>query len=125
MINRPWSSPILRALCLASLLAAASASAEQTGLVTLNGTPEQIGSAWGKVNKDRILEDVQSSYLKKADKAGISQQVLIERSAAYVRIAKEIAPHWLEEARATAREIGVDEELYQAFIDGHSRNRFL
>ena len=29
------------------------------------------------------------------------------------------------EAAATAREIGVDEKLYQAFIDGHSRGRFL
>jgi hypothetical protein len=31
----------------------------------------------------------------------------------------------MEQARATARAIGVDEELYQAFFDGHSRNRFL
>ena len=37
--------------------------------------------------------------LKKAAAAGISKDTLIERSKAFVRIAEEIGPHWLEEAR--------------------------
>jgi len=94
-------------------------------MVTLSGTPEQIGSAWGTLNKKSILDDMEASYLKKAEKAGLTKEVLLERSAESVRIAREIAPHWLEEAQATARAIGVDENLYQAFVHGHSRNRFL
>lgn len=114
-----------RAWLLAALLSSMPAVAQETDMVNLSGTPEQIGSAWGALNKKLILADMQASYLKKGEKAGISKEVLIERSAASLGIAKVIAPHWLEEARATARAIGVDENLYQAFIDGHSRNRFL
>jgi hypothetical protein len=117
---------VLHLACLLALpLTGRSADAQESGMVSLAGTPEQIGTAWGKLNKELILGDLESSYLNKADKAGISREALLERSAASIRIAKEIAPHWLEEARATARAIGVDEDLYQAFSDGHSRNRFL
>jgi hypothetical protein len=113
------------ALLLAALLPTLPTFAQDTNTVSLSGTPEQIGATWGALNKKAIIQDIESTYLKKATKAGLSRDTLIERSAAYVRIATEIAPHWLKEASATARAIGVDPALYQAFIDGHSRNRFL
>jgi len=94
-------------------------------MIRLAGTPEQIGAAWGKMNKQIIHSDMDAQYLKPAAKAGVSRETLIERSAAYVRIVEAIAPHWLVECRATARAAGVDEDLYVAFIDGQSRKRFL
>ena len=98
----------------------------QTGsMVALSGTPEQIGATWGAMNKEIIAGDMAATYLDRAAEAGISTETLIERSRAQVRIAERIAPHWLVEARATARAAGVDEELYVAFVDGQSRNRFL
>ena len=94
-------------------------------MIHLAGTPEQIGAIWGEMNRQIIPRDMDAQYLKPDAKAGLSRETLIERSAAYVRIAKEIAPHWLVEARAIARAAGVDEDLYIAFIDGQARFRFL
>jgi hypothetical protein len=37
----------------------------------------------------------------------------------------QIAPHWLQEARAVARAADVPEDLYLAFLDGAVRDRFL
>jgi len=112
-------------LLTAIALAAAPSVAEGVSMFRLAGTPEQIGTAWGEINKDIIVRDMDATYLSKADEAGISRETLIARSAVFVRITKQIAPYWLEEAAATARAAGVDEDLYIAFIDGQSRNRFL
>ncbi|MBN1342581.1 MAG: hypothetical protein JXQ73_07875 [Phycisphaerae bacterium] len=113
------------AILTAVMLTAPLASAAETSMIRLAGTPEQIGTIWGTINKELIPRDMDAQYLKPAAKAGISRETLIERSAAYVRIAKEIAPHWLVEAKAIARAAGVDEDLYVAFIDGQARFRFL
>ncbi len=113
------------ALLAAVLSSAPFALADETSMVRLAGTPEQIGTVWGKMNKEIIVRDMNTHFLERAAEAGISKETLIERSAAYVRIAKKIAPHWLAEARAIARAAGVDEDLYIAFVDGRSRNRFL
>ena len=94
-------------------------------MVQLAGTPEHIGTIWGKMNKEIIVRDMEADYLKRAAAAGISRETLIERSAAYVRIAEKVAPHWLEEARAVARAAGVPEDLYIAYLDGAVRDRFL
>jgi len=118
---------MLRNLLLLSAIALTSpvGLADGPSMVRVAGTPEQIGKIWGEMNKDVIARDMNATYLKKAAEAGISREVLIARSAAFVRISKEIAPHWLEEAAATARAAGVDEDIYIAFVDGQSRNRFL
>ena len=94
-------------------------------MLAVQGSPEQIGTLWGTLNKEIILDDMEATYLKPARAAGITQAELIERSAEYVQIAEQLAPHWLEEARATARAAGIEEDLYLAFIDGQSRKRFL
>ncbi len=105
--------------------AATPAGAEGLALVRLSGAPEDVGKTWGEVNKQAIAHDLDVLYLKKAAAAGISEATLIERSKEWVRIAGEIAPHWLVEARAIARAAGVDEELYVSFVAGKVRNLFL
>jgi hypothetical protein len=113
-------------LVLAAVTLASSGALAQGGqMIRLSGTPEEIGTLWGEMNKDIIVRDVDATYLKKAAEAGISREILIERSALFVEIAERLAPHWLVEGRAIARAAGVDEELYIAFFDGQSRNRFL
>ena len=94
-------------------------------MIRLGGTPQEIGRTWGELNKKAIAHDMDVQYLQMAAAAGISRETLIERSAAYVKIVEEIAPHWLEETRAIARAAGVPEDLFLAFYGGISRKRFL
>lgn len=94
-------------------------------MICLAGTPEEIGTKWGEINKKIIAGDIEAAYVKRATAAGISRETLLERSAASVRIIEEIAPHWLEEARAIARAAGAPEDLYTAYLDGVVRSRFL
>ncbi len=112
-------------LLTAVVMSAPLAFAGEMDMIRVAGTPEQIGTIWGELNKQIILRDMDAQYLKPAAAAGLSRETLIARSAAHVRIAKKIAPHWLEEARAIARAAGVDEDLYVAFVGGQARKRFL
>ena len=107
------------------LTAAQLSFAADPGMVRLAGTPEQIGTTWGEMNRESIARDLDAAYVKRAAAAGISRETLLERSAASLRIIEEIAPHWLDEARATARAAAVGEPLYLAYLDGVVRNRFL
>lgn len=107
------------------LLPALPALAQEARMVRLAGSPEQIGTTWGQVNREIILHDFEAAYLEPAAAAGISKETLLERSAAYVQIVAKIAPHWLEESRATARTVGVPEDLFIAFYGGVSRKMFL
>ena len=113
------------ALLTGVVLTAQVAFTDEVGMVRLAGTPDEIGTIWGEINKDAIAHDIEAAYLKRAAAAGISRETLIERSAASVRIIEEIAPHWLEEARAVARAAGVPEDLYVAYLDGVVRSRFM
>jgi hypothetical protein len=106
-------------------LSAGRVFSDQTGLVRLAGTPEQIGTLWGQINKETIVRDIETSYVQKAAAAGISQETLLQRAAVTVRIIEQLAPHWLEEARAVARAADVPEDLYVAYLDGVTRDRFL
>lgn len=107
------------------IVAAPFATAGDPGMVRLAGTPQQIGAIWGEMNKENIVRALESDYLKRAAAAGVSRETLLERAAASLRIVEQIAPHWLEEARATARAAGVPEDLYVAFWDSATRGRFL
>ncbi len=115
------NATLLAALVMTSQVAVA----DEARLVRLAGTPEQIGTLWGQRNKEIIRRDLETGYLKRAAAAGISQETLLRRSAVSVRIIRQIAPHWLEEARAVARAADVPEDLYLAFLDGVVRERFL
>lgn len=112
-------------LCVISLLAAAPCRGAEPGAVRLAGTPAEIGRAFGAINKKLIAEELDTTFVATAAAKGISRAVLIERAGAFVKIANKIAPHWLEEARATAEAAGVDADLYVAFLGTRVRNLFL
>ncbi len=113
------------ALLVVCALSISPAVAAEVPMVRLGGTPEEIGKTWGEINKEAIAHCMDVHYLKKAAAAGISKEMLIERSTEFLQILEKIAPHWLEETRAIARAAGVDETMYLAFISGRARNRFL
>ena len=94
-------------------------------MVSLIGTPNEIGKKWGDMNRDVIIRDMDLTYLKLAAENGISRDSLLKRSDKFVRIVDKIAPHWLSESAAIANAAGVDEDLYISFIDGQARSRFL
>jgi len=112
-------------LVVACVVSISSTAIAEVPMIRLAGTPEEMGTKWGKINKKIILRDLDAAYLKPAAAAGISKEMLIERSAAYVRIAARVAPHWLEQTRAIARAVDVPEDLFLAFYGGLSRKRFL
>jgi len=115
-----------RSLVLAACASfAAQAFGAEVTMVRLAGTPAEVGRIWGEMNKRAIVHEMDVLYLKKAAEAGISEAALIERSKMCLRITQEIAPHWLEEARAVARAAGVREDLYLAFVASAVRNLFL
>ncbi len=107
------------------ILPASPVLAEETDMILLAGDPESIGRTWGKMNKEAIIQDMKTTYLDPAEEAGLSRETLIERAAVYNRITETIAPHRLQENRAIAREVGLDEDLYLAFCGSVSRKRFL
>jgi len=113
------------ALLVACIVSISPTAAAEVPMIRLAGTPEEIGTKWGTINKKIIASDIEAAYVKRATAAGISRETLLKRSAASVRIIEDIAPHWLEEARAIARAAGVPKDLYTAYLDGAVRSRFL
>ena len=99
--------------------------AGEVDMVRLAGTPTEIGEIWGAANKAAIVRDMEVFYLHKAADAAISEDALIERSGMFLRIAHEVAPHWLDDARAIARAAGVHEDLYLGFLADAVRSLFL
>ncbi|NLS95393.1 MAG: hypothetical protein GXX96_24895 [Planctomycetaceae bacterium] len=107
------------------ILFVANAFSGETAMIRFAGSPAEIGTAFGAINKQIIRQDLETDYLKKGAAAGLSEDALMERSKVFVEIVEQIAPHWLEEAKATARAAGIREDLYVAFLGGRSRNLFL
>lgn len=107
------------------LLLASHTIAGEIALVRLGGTPVEVGHTWGAMNKQAILRDIGSQYLKKGAEAGLSEEELIERGKPFARIVANIAPHWLEESKAIARAAGIREDLYISYLGNRPRNLFL
>ncbi len=81
----------------------------------LSGTPTQVGETWGTVN-GQAVRNAMERYLAKARAENLSEETLLQRAQPFVEIARQIAPHWIEEARAIARAAGVDADLYLSFL---------
>ncbi len=113
------------ALLVVCLLSISRPVAADVPMVRLGGTPQEVGRTWGEINKQSITRAVDEYYLKKAAEAGIDKATLIERAKVFVNIAKQIAPHWLEEARAIAKAAGVGEQLYISYIANSPRSLYL
>lgn len=94
-------------------------------MITLAGSPRTVGLTWGRINKDIIRSDMDRYFLEPAKNDNISREELIRRGKRFEEISKQIAPHWIEEARAVAESAGVDPELYISFIANVHRNLFL
>ena len=83
--------------------------------VELSGTPTEIGETWGTVN-GQAVRSAMERYLAKARAENLSEKTLIERAQPFVEIARQIAPHWIEEAQAIARAAGLDADLYVSML---------
>lgn len=89
--------------------------------VDLTGSPETIGSVWGRINGPDIRAHLQQFLKLARSEHGLSEDTLVERSEPYSDMMSELAPHWLVEARAVAGAAGVDVALYGAFLAGKYR----
>ena len=81
--------------------------------VVLEGTPEEVGREFAKLNGDKIKADFERFSKEHKD--------LLETGGRYVEITEELAPHWLAEASAVANEIGVDPTLYGIYLGAKYR----
>ena len=109
-----------------SLLPTANTATEPpTPTIHLEGSPAQIGKMWGRINRQPIVHDLEAFFLTPARAARTAEGDLLRQSARFTKIVEEVAPHWLEEAAATATAAGVDQGLYTAFLAGVYRNLFL
>ncbi len=89
--------------------------------VDLTGSPEAIGTTWGRINGPDIRAHLQQFLELAHSEHGLSEETLVQRSEPYSDMMAELAPHWLVEAHAVARAAGVDVALYGAFLAGKYR----
>ncbi len=122
----PWNARIVVFLALVCFgpaeTFAADAATEDAAPTTLDlcGTPAQIGERWGTVNRQAICNAMER-YLAKAKTEKLSEKTLIERAQPFVEIVKQVAPHWIDEARAIAQAAGLDADLYLSFLANSPR----
>ncbi len=103
------------------VVAAEAAKKQATSTaVELSGTPTEVGERWGTVNRQAVRSAVER-YLAKAKREKLSEATLLRRAQRFWRIARRIAPHWIEETRAIARAAEVDADLYLSFVANSSR----
>jgi hypothetical protein len=123
----PTAAVVVLALAFATTAfpTAAVAGRASPTMLEFTGGPHEVGTLWGKTNAASIRSDFQEYFIKPARAQHITDATLVERSAAFVRICNEIAPHWLKEAEAIADAAGIDRPLYIAFIAGVYRSLFL
>jgi len=82
--------------------------------ITMCGTPEQLGLAWGTINAARIREHF-AAFLERSTDRGVDEAELLTRCSRAVGLAEELAPHWRVESHAAAEAAGVPADLYFAY----------
>lgn len=100
-------------------------AAAPVGVIHLSGNPAEIGAAWGRMNGAHIRADMEKNFVAPARERGLDAAALIARGERFVEICGEVAPHWLEEARAIAVAADVEPDLYLAYIGSVYRQLFL
>lgn len=93
-------------------------------LVVLEGSPEQVGREWGRINKKDIKDHLLQFFGFANKDMGLNRKILLKRAERYVSIINDIAPHWLKEACAIAEESGVNPDDYICFLGGKYRGIF-
>ncbi len=79
----------------------------------LSGSPREIGTALGTMHRE-ALQRGQAAWLERGAEHGLSRADLLALAAPMLDVVREIAPHWLEEAVATAEGAGTDPEIGMA-----------
>ena len=116
---------IALSLAVTALSSTAGFGRASVSMLAFAGGPREIGTLWGKTNTASIRNDFEQYFIKPAREENLTDAALIERSAKFVRICTDIAPHWLQEAEAVADAAGLDRQLYIAFVAGVYRSLFL
>jgi hypothetical protein len=78
--------------------------------IQLEGTPTEIGTAFGSVNAEDIRSEVEG-YLQ----GDHCKDDLLRSTEEYRGIVERIAPHWVEESSALALAADVKSEIYLAY----------
>lgn len=81
--------------------------------IVLEGTPEEVGAEFAKLNGTKIRADFER-FVKE-------NRSVLTTGRRYLEITKKLAPHWLAEAVAVAKEIGVDPTLYGIYLGAKYR----
>ena len=90
-------------------------------MVRLAGSPAEIGAHWGRINAPHI-QSALAGYVERAKSAGLSEEELWRRAQPFLTIVGEIAPHWIEEARAAGQAAEVDGDCYLSFLANAPRS---
>jgi hypothetical protein len=91
---------------------------ETSPVITLIGTPTEIGTKWGTENKQTILTQYNTFH----SSVGKTDAELKAFAKIFINNATSLnSTHWITEANAIADTIGVDRELFIAFISGRYR----
>lgn len=102
---------------LLSSLACVAFSAEN--VFVLEGSASNVGTTWGKINRESILK-AYNAFLAKAE---TKEEQLRNFAKLSIKLAKEIhCSYWIEELNAIADTVGIDRELYVAFTFGRYRD---
>jgi hypothetical protein len=86
-----------------------------TDLVTLAGTPEQVGATYGRATGACIRRYL-ADFLVNVEVEGIGLAEVRRRTDIYLRIVNRLAPWWHEELAAIASAAGVGVEEYGAYV---------
>jgi len=93
---------------------------DATETVSLTGSPREIGATWGRLNA-RALHAQCEAFVQTARERGIDRDELLRRAQVGVDIVERVAPHWREEADATANAAGIERDLHLAYHVGKYR----
>ncbi|RKY71071.1 MAG: hypothetical protein DRQ24_08140 [Candidatus Latescibacterota bacterium] len=88
---------------------------DSESLVCLEGSPEQVGRVFGRINAPDIRREVEQFYAAVETEEGIKRDELLRAGEYYRHLVERYAPHWLEEAQAAAQAAGVDAEEFLTY----------
>src|SRR4051812_16299180 len=90
-------------------------AATATDLVTLTGTPAEVGARYGRATAACIRRYV-GDFMVNVEVEGIGLDELRRRTDIYARIVDRLAPWWHEEMAAIGGAAGVSVEEYGAYV---------
>lgn len=78
----------------------------------LEGTPAEVGAAFGRTNGGDIARGVEAYFRTMQDERHRGPDAVRAAGETYLRLLEQHAPHWLVEAEALAKAAGVEPERY-------------